>query len=217
MITPQLPPIYRDRRRLLVHSVDVVRWRAMKHFLKFEGKELMSSLNTFVPNAIRLSPFGLSLSRPMPTVLPALVLLVCLAGTGAVYAQSRYSYSPDGAEVIDTKTGLVWQRCALGQSWSVSTCTGTASTYTHEQALVTAQNAGDTWRLPNVKELASIVDSSRFNPAIDPTAFPATPGSWFWSSTPYVGNASGAWGIDFGKGFVDYTIRSWTGRVRLVR
>ena len=46
------------------------------------------------------------------------------------------------------------------------------------------------WRLPKAIELLSIVDPGRFNPAIDPSAFPGTPSGSFWTSTPY------AWGSD---------------------
>ncbi|MCX8521150.1 MAG: DUF1566 domain-containing protein, partial [Rhodoferax sp.] len=69
-------------------------------------------------------------------------------------------FNQNGAEVTDRRTGLVWARCSLGQSWNGSTCTGTASTHTHEQALAQAQTANvggaSGWRLPNVKELASL-------------------------------------------------------------
>jgi len=45
----------------------------------------------------------------------------------------------------------------LGQTWANagSSCTGTASTYTHEQAPAYAKTQTG-WRLPNVKELASL-------------------------------------------------------------
>jgi hypothetical protein len=71
--------------------------------------------------------------------------------------------------------------------------------------------------LPNVKELSSITDKTRVSPAIDVTAFPATPSSRFWTSTPYAGNAASAWYVGFGNAYVYGYSRSGTVQVRLVR
>ena len=104
---------------------------------------------------------------------------------------------------------------------SSGTCTGTASAFTHESALTRASTqataTGVAWRLPNVKELSSIADKSRINPAIDTVAFPATPASWFWSSSPYVGYADGAWYVYFFSGYVFSNFRGNSYYVRLVR
>ena len=117
-------------------------------------------------------------------------------------------FSQYGAEVIDKRTGLVWARCSLGQSWNGSTCTGTASTHTHEEALAQAQaaNVGGAsgWRLPTVKELASLADKGCRNPAIDSTAFPNTPSSRYWASSPDVGDSDYAWYVSFNYGYVYY-------------
>ena len=40
-------------------------------------------------------------------------------------------FVPNGAEVIDSRTGLIWARCSVGQSWDGSACTGNANRYTH--------------------------------------------------------------------------------------
>ena len=146
----------------------------------------------------------------------AAALLACLCPVGYVHAQASYTYSANGAEVTDAQTGLTWRRCTEGQSWSGGTCTGSAATFTHEQALAHAKTQSG-WRLPNVKELSSLVDSSRSNPAIDITAFPATSSEWYWSSTPYVGSADGAWYVNFNVGYVGDVSRGSGFRVRLVR
>jgi len=130
-------------------------------------------------------------------------------------AQSRYSYSTDGGEVTDSQTGLVWRRCAEGMSWSGTTCSGSASLYTHEAALARAKTQSG-WPLPNAKELSSLVDIGRSDLAIDPVAFPATPPVSFWTSTPYAGDPAFAWGVSFGYGSVSNSNRSGN-RVRLVR
>ena len=149
-------------------------------------------------------------------------LLACLLlplSLGALAAP--FTVSADGQEVTDTKTGLIWRRCAEGMTASSGTCTGTASVFTHEAALTRASTqvtaTGVAWRLPNVKELSSIADKNRSNPAIDVAAFPATPATYFWSSSPYVGNAYYAWVVFFGGGGVYGYVRDLSVYVRLVR
>ena len=152
-------------------------------------------------------------------------LLACLAAASASFAQApRYTvttvvYSGDVASnaVLDTRTGLTWRRCAEGQVWNGTTCTGSALTFTHEAALTRAAAQTPAWRLPNVKELSSIADKALQNPAIDSTAFPAAPSNYFWSASPYVGNPSGAWVVSFGDGGVYGNGRSTSHLVRLVR
>ena len=104
----------------------------------------------------------------------------------SLQAQVPYTFSNDGSEVTDTKTGLIWQRCSAGQTWAASSsnCTGTASLYTHEQALTyAAKQSGRGWRLPSIEELSSILDSTRTSPAIDIAAFPNTPSNYYWTSS----------------------------------
>lgn len=42
---------------------------------------------------------------------------------------SRFTDNGNGT-VTDTKTGIMWKRCAEGQIWTGSTCSGTAAGYT---------------------------------------------------------------------------------------
>ena len=145
--------------------------------------------------------------------------LLGLASSGAQAAP--FTISADGQEVTDQASGLIWRRCAEGMSWDGTTCAGSASTYTHENALVRARteaaSSAKAWRLPNVKELSSIVDRSRISPAINVAAFPATPSTWFWSSSPYAGDSVSAWFVLFGNGYVYYNYRGNDYAVRLVR
>ncbi len=60
----------------------------------------------------------------------------------------------------DPATGLIWDRCSLGQSWDGVTCTGEAQTFSWKEAKAAAkrQTLGghSDWRLPTVSELGSI-------------------------------------------------------------
>ncbi len=103
-------------------------------------------------------------------------------------------------------TGLMWMKCPLGQSGS-DCGTGEADTYTWDNALEAAAAsvfAGHTdWRLPNVKELNSIVEYRCQGPAINEEVFPGTGTSDFWSSSPHAGNygdgdlTDAVWDISF--------------------
>lgn len=139
-------------------------------------------------------------------------------------APSPYLISADGLEVTDPKTGLIWRRCAEGMSWKKKTCTGTALAFTHQQALSRASTeavaTGVAWRLPNDKELPSIADKTRKDPAIDAVAFPATPSSFFWASSPYITipqTELRAWHVDFLNGFSFGGFQTNSSHVRLVR
>ncbi|MEY4978521.1 MAG: hypothetical protein RLZZ352_791 [Pseudomonadota bacterium] len=148
--------------------------------------------------------------------LAALTTAALLLSPTTVHAQSRYTYSAPGDEVTDSKTGLTWRRCSEGQTWRGSACTGTAATFTHEGAVTQAKTQVG-WRLPNVKELVSIVDKTRSTPAIETTVFPATPSGWYWTATPYAGEASFAWSVSFNVGYVNGNYRNSSLHIRLVR
>lgn len=131
---------------------------------------------------------------------------ICVLGIFPIAASAQLTVS--GTEVTDSKTGLIWRRCPEGMSLSGSTCTGTPTPFTHEAALQFAATQTG-WRLPNIKELSSIVDKNvriadknLIYPAIDSTAFPATPAILFWSSSPFVSSPDRAWVIDFSSGVV---------------
>ena len=116
-------------------------------------------------------------------------------------AQAALTINNDGT-VTDPTTGLTWMRCSMGQTWDGSTCTGTPSTYTFDQAnaLTTAFAGKSDWRMPNIRELQTIVNRSVYNPAIDSAAFPNTPDSDFWSGSPYASSSGSAWGVNFTYG-----------------
>jgi hypothetical protein len=59
------------------------------------------------------------------------------------------------------------------------------------------------WRMPSPKELASIANLAKFEPAIDVNFFPTTPSDWsafYWSSTSHANSTGNAWGVGFNDG-----------------
>ena len=69
---------------------------------------------------------------------------------------SRYEIAGNGDEIKDKQTGLIWQRCSVGQLWNGTSCNGTPLTYNWANALKVAQSLGNGYRLPNIKELGQI-------------------------------------------------------------
>ena len=142
---------------------------------------------------------------------------ISLTGTG-LGAVAPLALNGDGT-VTDPTTGLIWMRCSMGQVWDGTTCTGTANTYRFGMAnalKVTFAGQGD-WRVPNIRELQTMVDRSVVNPAINRAAFPNTSASGFWSASAYAGSSDGAWGVNFYDGGADYSDKSNAFQVRLVR
>jgi len=148
------------------------------------------------------------------------MVLLYFAVLGSVCAANRFTISADGQTVTDNQTGLVWQRCTVGNIWNGTTCAGVGTNYTHEQALLYAQTQKG-WRLPNVKELASLVSETRDFPVIDTQAFPNTMSVYYWSSSPMGGTgvnySETAWCVNFGNGFVYWCWRKDSQLIRLVR
>lgn len=91
---------------------------------------------------------------------------------------ARWREAPDergvpGGVVEDRHTGLVWRRCEEPQTWNGKRCTWTAKRYNYVQAVQHAA-AQPGWRLPNVKELNSLVERWLDKLDIPPSDFPGT-------------------------------------------
>lgn len=144
--------------------------------------------------------------------------------TGARFAVGTAAYPGDAANnvVNDLKTGLQWRRCEEGRRWTGTRCQGVMYVFAHQDALLWAQTMPG-WRLPNVKELHSLIPESTAY-AMDPQAFPGAEPWGYWTSTPHVAAPQRTLQVDFGAPpYID--LASWSrdappdfgGGVRLVR
>jgi hypothetical protein len=125
----------------------------------------------------------------------------------------RYEILANGAEIRDLRTGLVWQRCQVGQKWNGTTCIGKAKEFTFDEA---EKLAGQDWRLPTKDELLTLVDLSAGRPTINHKAFPNTPAANVWTCSPYTFYSDYSWLVDFNNGYPNGSA-TYVNGVRLVR
>jgi len=137
---------------------------------------------------------------------------------------SRYILNNNGT-AIDKETGLMWMRCTVGRVWNIDTaeCDGDklrADMRYDADALklvIDSNFANHTdWRIPNIKELKTLVAYNLYNATINQEVFVDAANFDYVSSTYYEGSqlANYFYGIDFRDG---KEIRSLDGYYFLVR
>lgn len=159
-------------------------------------------------------------------VLPAAAQQVCVSESiPASTPTSDFLIHGDGT-VTHKRTGLTWMRCPLGQKWDGRTCAGEADMYVWQKALQAAAafNASGgyaghkDWRVPNIKELDSIVENQCYMPSINLKVFPGALAMRHWSSTmDHRHPRSYALFVGFENGYGDDGRVSFQYPVRLVR
>ncbi|WP_457592376.1 Lcl C-terminal domain-containing protein [Hydrogenimonas sp.] len=96
--------------------------------------------------------------------------------------------------VTDSATGLMWQDDYSDNGGAVKLATWIEAIDYCEN--LTLGGYSD-WRLPNIRELNSIVDLSRYRPPIDPVFQITESSRRYWSSTAETGRTSDAWYVSF--------------------
>ena len=140
--------------------------------------------------------------------------------------------------VTHSKTGLIWQRCSIGQNWTGQTCEGNAEKLTWNNSM---KLAGNGWKIPTNEELRTLVYCSdnvyntlnkedygyiclsnkdkdsltTVSPTINSIYFPNTPPEAFWSSS--VTHDNGIWYVYFGSGITNIGYDGFNRFVRLVK
>jgi len=163
--------------------------------------------------------------------LPCLPLhAACTAGgpNAAIPESTPTSAFVDNGDgtVTHNLTGLTWAKCADGKS-GASCDVGFLQSVGWQNALarVVAANAANylghsDWRMPNIKELESIVENCGLNPAINKVVFPGVAqdlSSQYWSSTLDVQTAGKVWYVLFGEGATSTNFGGSPFALRLVR
>ena len=171
---------------------------------------------------------GFAPECPEPTVVTSGGTSCPSGGTCDPNALPTFQDNSDGT-ITDTRTGLMWLQdgdCLGDGTWnqtsptvqervadlnagtSAATCANYTATYTD-------------WRLPTVKELASLMNYSR--PDIEAwlrtQGFTDVQDAEYWTSTEYAPNTTHAWYVLVGNGYVyagdaTRTYSAWAVRVR---
>jgi len=141
----------------------------------------------------------------------------------ATTPSSRYQQKSDGS-IVDTETGLMWRACLEGVAGKACD-EGAPLALTWAEALIYVPTfnsgggfAGYTdWRLPNIRELSTLVELQCAGPAINLAVFPNATSTDVWSSSPAHFHTHYSWHVDFATGAFTYGERTKPKAVRLVR
>ena len=121
----------------------------------------------------------------------------------------------------DEWTGLTWQQIP-DEEGPAAECPSSPTCVPWMDAAPFCANLaldGGGWRLPTVKELATLVDETKAYPAIDTAVFTGNDAllALFWTSTETI-TPGGGWMVAFGDGEIgSFAAENTSGRVRCVR
>lgn len=156
---------------------------------------------------------------------------------GVLWPTPRFTDNSNGT-VTDNLTGLIWLKTAncldtvgginkgLGVLswadaliWSNNLAAGRCG-------LTDASTVGQ-WRLPNLREMQSLIHYAFYNPALSNTSgwekwtegvpFAGVQSDYYWSSTTYAASTASAWFVDLRYGHVVYASKTSTVYVWPVR
>ncbi|MBI1813986.1 MAG: DUF1566 domain-containing protein [Deltaproteobacteria bacterium] len=162
--------------------------------------------------------------------------IIACAGTGQdgdVKAGTPLAFTDNGdGTITDNNTKLVWEK--LSDDGSIhdkdDIYTWTTAQTTKIATLNSMAFAGKTdWRLPNAKEVQSIINYQNSNPAVSPAfntgcvasctvlTCSCTVNDYYWSSSTMQSTPSSAWGVHFDNGAFAVGPKSSSNYARAVR
>lgn len=138
----------------------------------------------------------------------------------AIPIEKRFVSDADNCEITDQQTGLVWLRTPPSATQNFTQAVSTAITSTW------CGHPAGTWRLPTIKELATLLDNQDSSSAADWLTKPSAAGgagfdlgdhdySLYWSSTPSKDEHHGIWYLDMLIGTANIVNAGNTTAIRL--
>lgn len=197
-----------------------------KYSVKYFDRDLFNYLKKY-------NLRGLNNSR---TIFYSLLVFSLILSTIKLFT-GDFVDNGDGT-ITSKKTGLMWQRCSIGQVWKNNTCEGNAKKIIGFDVMKYNNNsfAGyKDWRVPSEKELMSLVECSgekneyencvkhdTSSPSINLKYFPNTESGGYWTSSNSSGEFTikekdGKRSISFKYGTVIDFFNWGVGSIRLVR
>jgi hypothetical protein len=249
----------REKARVVLHDVVLADWRAMWSPPRIVAAGFLAILTATavlglsptsdtrddkVGRSDTLSSIGNTESTPTFPRGKAAQIEDRSAGQRAADLPVRFRDNGDGT-ISDIETGLMWEKKCRECGGIHDVRRRLRWSGFHQEATVwdwledvnaeggTGFAGYQDWRIPNVKELVSIVDYGRSDPAVDP-AFSSrscesnsrsvaaldcsfTESAKYWTSTTFSDFPAHALVVDFGVGFVEDRIKTMRQRVRAVR
>ena len=109
-----------------------------------------------------------------------------------------------GYYVIDLSHKVEWMTCTVGMVWDQNNCVGKPIKIKLDQINSVINQANDqldgSWRLPNRKELESLVCKDCKKAKINSLIFPNTPPDSFWTSEKNPWQSQFMWTVNFFTG-----------------
>lgn len=139
----------------------------------------MKMLNRILPVLAIFAVLNISMSNAQE----------CLDSSNLMTASKKEFVVHDNETVSHIPTGLMWKQCLEGLTGNC--LEGKKLGLTWQAALEQVQSLNATggfagytdWRLPNPKEVMSIIEYGCYRPAINLSVFPNMPGTRIWLST----------------------------------
>jgi hypothetical protein len=119
---------------------------------------------------------------------------------------TRFIRNADGS-FTDKQLSIVWAKEDLPKKMNFN------------EAQKACKALGEGWRPASDKEMESLIDRSKYNPAIisEAIVLGLKTDYYYWTSTPYAGDSDGAWCVNFNVGIVNYYGKGCGNYVRAVR
>ena len=133
-----------------------------------------------------------------------LIVLIIFFQSFLIFPIVARDFIDKGYYIIDLKLRIEWLKCTAGQVWEDDKCKNEPLRLNMQDAKkaidLLNEQLGGKWRLPNKKELKSLICKGCDSPKIDIKIFPETPADSFWTSQRNWWSPKFFWSVNFFTG-----------------